>query len=155
MDYTLEENTALVERLLASDDWKCRKSQNKGSSIFEGAVGGFDGIYGSFRFVVAVDDSFVQIFAFLPASAKKHLAETAEFITRVNYSLKHGSFQMDWNDGEVLYHICVPAEAVHHDGEVFKIMLGLAPMMLSKHSAQLAAVVTGAKTAAEAFRDCE
>lgn len=63
----------------------------------------------SVREVVVAADTEIQAFAVSPISAdEKARANVAEFITRVNYSMKIGKFEMDYDDGMVRYYCCLP-----------------------------------------------
>ena len=40
-------------------------------TVFMGGIGGFKGLYGSFRFLLVVSDNEAQCYAIFPASAKE------------------------------------------------------------------------------------
>lgn len=48
------------------------------------------------------------------------MAEMAEFITRVNYGMKNGNFEMDYRDGEIRYKVYVDCEESLPDDVVIK-----------------------------------
>ena len=151
-----KENAALIKGFLDADEWKYEMEDKGGKILFSGGITGEEGIYDSYRFVVAVDDSVVQGYALLPASAKKKLAEMGEFITRANYGLKYGAFEMDYSDGEVRFHICLPIEAFRANRDKFaKLILVLPVQVMDKYSKGFAAVLIGVKTPKEAVEECE
>jgi len=53
------------------------------------------------------DDNIFQIYLYYPILAKdpKMRMAAAEFVTRANYSLVLGNFELDMRDGEVRYHV--------------------------------------------------
>ncbi|MBQ7188084.1 MAG: hypothetical protein IJR99_01570 [Kiritimatiellae bacterium] len=153
---TYKENAALIKGFLDADEWKYEMEDKEDKILFSGGITGEEGIYDSYRFVVTVDDSVVQGYALLPASAKKKLAEMGEFITRANYGLKYGAFEMDYSDGEVRYHICLPIEAFRADRDKFaKLILVLPVQVMEKYAKGIAAVLIGVKTPKEAVEECE
>ena len=90
-----------------------------------------------------------------PASAKDKLSEMAEYITRANYGLKYGDFEMDWNDGEVRFHLTFPMSAVRADEMILPTLLMAPPRMLDQYSKGFTEVLMGLKTPADAIKDCE
>lgn len=57
-------------------------------------------------FVQAIEDEVNQRFLFYsvcPLKAQEHLQSVAEFITRANYGLPIGNFELDFADGEIRF----------------------------------------------------
>ena len=80
----------------------------------------------NFRFTARItnDDDYLQVSALYPFSVReeKLRPSTAELITRANYCMPLGKFEMDMADGEVRFHL------THVIGE-----LGLTSEMIEKH----------------------
>jgi hypothetical protein len=80
----------------------------------------------NFRFTARItnDDDYLQVSAHYPFSVReeKLRPSTAELITRANYNMPLGKFEMDMEDGEVRFHL------THVIGE-----LGLTSEMIEKH----------------------
>jgi hypothetical protein len=80
----------------------------------------------NYRFTARIthDDDYLQVTANYPFNAReeKLRSSTAELITRANYCMPLGKFEMDMEDGEVRFHL------THVIGE-----LGLTSEMIEKH----------------------
>ncbi len=148
------QNAEIVKRYLDDNDWHYEMKDTGDTVIFSGGIGGFKGVYKSFRFVMVVDDDTVQNFATYPASAKDKLPEMAEFLVRANYGMIYGAFEMDWNDGEVRFHIAIPMAAIRADNDEIVRVLALPANMLGKYSNGFSSVLLGVKTPAEAVQAC-
>ena len=77
-----KENAAFVKKFLDEDDWHYEANDHGSVATVTGGIGGFKGLYNSYRFILFVGDDELQNYAMLPASAKDKLPEMAEFITR-------------------------------------------------------------------------
>lgn len=149
-----KENAEYVKKILDGDDWHYDMQDHGTVMTFTGGIGGFKGIYKSFQFVLFVGDDEAQSFASYPVFAKEKLPETAEFITRVNYGLKFGQFQMDYEDGEVRFHLAFPMTAVRADELTLPTLLALPAHMLDQFSKGYMEVLMGVKSPEEAIKDC-
>lgn len=149
-----KENMEYVKNFLDGDNWHYDMHDLGHAAVFTGGIGGFDGMYNSFRFILFVGDDEVQNCAILPASAKDKLPKIAEFITRANYDIKYGDFEMDWNDGEVRFHLTFPMTAIHADKILLPMLLILPPKMLDQYSKGFTEVLMDLKTPADAIKDC-
>ena len=80
----------------------------------------------NFRFAARIshEGDYLQVSSYLPFFVRdeKQRLTVAELITRANYCMPLGKFEMDMKDGEVRFHI------THVIGE-----LGLTPAMIEKH----------------------
>ncbi|MBQ2632828.1 MAG: YbjN domain-containing protein [Kiritimatiellae bacterium] len=150
-----KENMDVVKKFLDENDWHYDMHDHGHVATFTGGVGGFKGLYNSFRFILFVGEDEVQNYATFPASAKDKLPEMAEFITRANYGLKYGDFEMDWNDGEVRFHLTFSMSAVRADEMILPTLLLAPPRMLDQYSKGFTEVLMGLKTPADAIKDCE
>ena len=150
-----KENMDVVKKFLDENDWHYDMHDHGHVATFTGGVGGFKGLYNSFRFILFVGEDEVQNYATFPASAKDKLHEMAEFITRANYGLKYGDFEMDWNDGEVRFHLTFSMSAVRADEMILPTLLLAPPRMLDQYSKGFTEVLMGLKTPADAIKDCE
>ena len=149
------QNAEIVKRYLDENDWHYEMKDTGDSVIFNGGIGGFKGVYESFRFAMVVGDDTVQNFSTYPASAKGKQSEMAEFLIRANYGMKYGAFEMDWSDGEVRFHVAIPMAAIKADNDEVVRVLALPASMLGKYSKGFSAVLLGVMTPAEAVQACE
>ncbi len=150
-----KENAEFVKKFLDAHDWHYDMNDHGHVATFTGGVGGFKGLYNSFRFILFVGEDEIQNYAMFPASAKDKLSEMAEFITRANYGLKYGDFEMDWNDGEVRFHLSFPMSSVHADEIILPTLLMAPPRMLDQYSKGFTEILMSLKTPEDAIKDCE
>ena len=152
-----KENAALVKRYLDANDWhyEMKEHPEAGTVTFRGGVGGFEGAYASFRFVMLVNDSLVQNYAMLPSSFKGRVPQVVEFITRANYGMKLGAFEFDYDDLDVRFHLTFPIEAVRADADQLTVLLAVPPRTLNKYAKGFTWILQGTRTPAEAVRACE
>lgn len=101
--------------------------QESGEIIFMGVMGGFEGAFSTFNFYVVVEDDVIKGMAILPFSITGDFrAAVSELITHINYKLKYGRFEMDYEDGEVRYRVCLPAFGINgHIEEYVRLLLHL------------------------------
>lgn len=70
---------------------------------------GLKGKIKSCRMLCIAGEKEIQAMAFSPINAEaSSYADVVEFITRANYGLKVGKFEMDYRDGEVRFQACLP-----------------------------------------------
>ena len=150
-----KENAEFVKKFLDDADWHYEMIDRDKFMVFTGGIGGFKGLYSSFRFLMFVGDDEVQNYAMLPASAKDKLPQMAEFITRANYGLKYGAFEMDYNDGEVRFHLTFPMTAIQADRLLLPTLLALPPKMLDQYAKGFTEVLMDLNTPEAAIKECE
>lgn len=67
--------------------------------------------FGNVHYVISVEDTFYCVTCVLPLSAnvkdKNECTRVNEFITRANYGLIFGCFEMDYRDGELRFRLTV------------------------------------------------
>lgn len=116
------------------------------------------GEVGTYRFIAVVDEDgdLFQIFACSPV----RIPEGARFlvseaITRANYGLRLGKFEMDFEDGEVRFQISqMLAEGVLHD-EIIGRSFAAATAILDQYLPAVLSVVYGNEPPREAIRRVE
>lgn len=123
----------------------------------------FRGEVGSFRLMARIDedDSLLQVFAYIPIRATPgSRAVIAEAVSRANFGMKVGKFELDMSDGELLYQaaqILVPGE----DGETFLPdrvigrLIGTALAMVDKYTPAYLSIIYGNETPEDAVRCVE
>lgn len=148
-------NAETVRKYLDGNDWHYKTEDTGSAMFFIGDVGSFNGLYRTFRFVMFVGDEAVQNYAILPASAKDRLPQMAEFITRANYGLTNGAFEMDYAEGQVRFRLTYPISAVLADENALLKILTFPPAVLNRYSKGFAEVLMGSKTPEAAVRECE
>src|SRR5262249_2797336 len=97
-----------VVQYLTENDWKFTTLDGEPALLM-----GFKGKSGSWQCFISVDEAreWFSFFSILPATVPepKRLA-VAEFLTRANYGLPMGNFEMDFTDGEVRFKTSVDVE---------------------------------------------
>lgn len=84
---------------------------------------------------------------------RRHAA--AEYLTRANYGMLVGNFEMDFNDGEVRYKTLIDVEGGSLQAKQVKTLLYLNVLTFDKYLPGLQAVVAEAQTPANAVKAVE
>ncbi|HWT76639.1 MAG TPA: hypothetical protein VN258_18220 [Mobilitalea sp.] len=79
----------------------------------------------------------------------------SEFITRANFGLKNGNFEMDYSDGEIRYKVFVNCNSFIPSQELIKESILTPAVMFDSYGSGLLAVMFGVKTPAEAIEEVE
>ena len=106
-------------------------------------------------FIRIGDDSFT-IDTIVPVGADDNsMASVAEFVTRANYGLRFGCFNLDHGDGEVSYHVAVYCgkETPTNDQIEHGIIMG--PLMADRYGDALTKVIYGFATPKDAVEEVE
>ena len=105
--------------------------------------------------LIADQDSF-YIYASYPEPADKCLPAMAEFIARVNFGLKLGNFELDYEGGEVRYKAFVALEENQVPSyDLIDNAFNMPLAMFYKYAGGIAAVMSGELTPEEAAAVCE
>ena len=81
--------------------------------------------------------------------------EVAEFITKTNYGMVIGNFEMDFRDGEVRYKTSVDVEGSELTYEICRQVVVTNVMLMDRYLPGIMAVITGALTPAQAIAQIE
>ena len=161
IDATASKSGRLMEAALTCfrvNNWKCRLSdpRNVLRFCFAGKNANFEGI-------LVVEEDAEQILVLLQAPNKvpesRRLA-VADLLTRANYGMKFGAFEMDFSDGEVRFKISTILREGQLSPQMVGAMIGISLSMLDTHYPALMGVCFGNQLpsdAAEAIRNrqCE
>jgi len=150
-----KENAEFVKTFLDGADCHYEMRDNGTATVFKGAIGGFDGLYKSFSYMLIVGEDEVHNYTMLPASAKARRPQIAEFVTRANYGLRHGSFEMGWDGGEVRFHMTIPMSAILAERAYIPVLIGFPAQMLNRYSKGFTEVLMDLKTPEDAIKNCE
>ena len=151
-----KENTEYIKKFFDDDDWHydMHDIEDEQRTVFMGGIGGFKGLYGSFRFLLVVSDTEAQCYAIFLFFSKEKLPQMAEFIARANYGLKYGAFEMDYADGEIRFHLTFPMVALRTDRNLMPVLIGIPAQMLDQYSKGFTEVLMDLKIPEEAIKDC-
>lgn len=94
-------------------------------------------------------------YAYCPLNADDCKTEMAEFVTRANYGLINGNFEMDFRDGELRYKCFVNCDETIPGKETIKDSIYVPAAMFKRYGDGIVSVMFGVKSARDAISDCE
>lgn len=144
--------TAVVD-YLTEDGWNFRVAEEDVAVQM-----GFRGRSSSWQCLCIVDEEkgFVRFYSILPAVVDEPLRATiAEFVTRANYGLPIGNFEMDWSDGEVRYKTSIDIEGGELTAKMVENLLMSNLTTTDRYLPGLMRVLYGDKEPAEAVTEIE
>lgn len=129
------------------DDFKWNYEQHE-DIVFIGEIGGLKGKITDLKFCIIVGDETVTCYYATPIKVPaERRAVVNEFITRANYGLTNGNFEMDLNDGELRYKTTVSQhDLLRNDtaaANSMRHLMLLGPTMWSRYGDNLAALLFG------------
>ena len=130
-----------------------RKWKRPDRIVYKGGFSGFGAPYDSFDQVIILDDKSVQTIIYLPAYATNNKAAIAELITRINYQLKFGHFEMDFDDGEIRFHFAQNTAIFSSKdaGDAIEDQIFLPPSMMKRYASGFVDVLQGNHSPEEAL----
>ncbi|SMP77506.1 Putative sensory transduction regulator [Neorhodopirellula lusitana] len=104
----------------------------------------FDGKHGEIRVMIIVEDAMIQVFTH-PANKipEGYRTQIAEAVTRANYGLKLGKFEMDLDDGEIRYQTALPLGDSFPCDEVLDHILYVGGAMVDRYVPAFLSIVYG------------
>ncbi len=150
-----EEIRKAIETFFKEDEWIVEFDEERG--IFSGGIGGLEGKISSVKFYVIVRDESATVYEMLPIQADNAVrSKAAEFITRANYGLDYGCFEMDFNDGEIRYKTNVSKAELEQDrNAAIQHALQVPIAMIMRYADGLLKVLFGMMEPAEAIAEAE
>ncbi len=143
----------LLLKFLKEDGWNPQKLEDQFALKM-----GFKGSNGIFNCFAQIAGEYDQCIFYacspLPVPEEKR-AEIAEFITRANYGMRIGNFEMDYSDGEIRYKSSFDFEGIEPPPKMFSTAIYPAVNMMDKYLPGIMAVLSNAKTPAEAIEQVE
>lgn len=140
-------------QFLTQDGWHPQQLENK--HIYRLV---FAGKNGNTTCYAQVRADLEQFLFYVKAPVKVPEVErpaVAEFITRANYGLRIGNFEMDFDDGEVSYKSSLDFEGVALSPELIKNAIYPAVSTMDRYLPGLMSVVYGGTLPAEAIAEIE
>jgi hypothetical protein len=142
-----------VEAFLTADNWPFSKLENQtiAKTSFKGKNGEFN------CFIQAREEqNHLVMYSVLPVLAlPARLDEVVVFITRANYGLIIGNFELDYEDGEVRFKTSVDLEDVAESAIQIRNIIYANVLTLDKYLPGLMRVIYGGVSAVEAIRMIE
>ena len=144
------ELVSAVKKYLDANDWHYTFEEERG--LFRCGVN-LKGKLSSCRLVIDVKEKLILNYGLIDMKAEESVRDkVAEFITRANYGLNFGNFEMDFNDGEIRYKMTVDCENQLPGDDVLDRMVVMPALMFQRYGDGLLAVMFGfsdPKTAVE------
>jgi hypothetical protein len=142
-----------VIEFFTEDDWTFTKIQ--GQSTLQVVCQGENDRWNCYAQAREDQQQFV-FYSIYPelAPEDKRLA-MAEFLTRANYGLIIGNFEMDFNDGEIRYKTSIDVEGDLLSTDLIKQLVYANIMMMDHYIPGIQAVINGRLSAAEAISQVE
>jgi hypothetical protein len=143
----------LLLKFLSEDEWNPQKLEDK--FILKMGFKGKNGHMTCFAQIAGEYDQFVFYACSPLGTPEAKRAEIAEFLTRANYGMRIGNFEMDMGDGEIRYKSSFDFEDFQPTAVLFKNSIYPAVNMMDKYLPGIMAVLSGAKTPEEAIKMVE
>lgn len=138
---------------LTEDDWKFHVVKDETALMLS-----FGGAAGSWQCFATVDEEkqWFTFYSILPSNVPEDKrVEVAEFITRANYGLVIGNFEMDYGDGEVRYKTSVDVEGGELSPKMIENLMRANLMTMDRYFAGIMGVLYGDRDPAEAIAEME
>ena len=134
-----------IDRFLKEDGWSFSFDEKYGLFKFELHL--IKSKIKEINYIIAVKEHEYIVHAIAPIGAdnedKKMMSAMAEFICRVNYGLKNGSFQLDMEDGEVQYKVFVDCEGIIPSKEIVQNSILCPAAMFEHYGSRIADIIFG------------
>ena len=141
-----------VKSFLDADGWHYKFSED--SHIFDFTLT-LNGKLQQVHYNLLIRKFDYSVYAICPMSAKDCLPQMAEFISRANYGLANGNFELDFRDGEIRYKCFVNCHDTVPGTQAIKDSIYIPASMFNKYSDGILSVLFNMKTPTQAVADCE
>jgi hypothetical protein len=143
----------IVAQFFKEDDWPY--SQLEGKTVLRTGFSGENGQWSCFA--QALEDRYQFVFySLLPNKApEERRPAMAEFLTRANYGMILGNFEMDFSDGEIRYKTSIDVEDDDLTPALLKQLLYANVMTMDRYWPGIMAVLYSNVSPAEAIADIE
>ena len=132
---------AVVRDYLDKNDWHYTFDEEKG--LYRCGVN-LKGKLSECRLFIDIKSKVILNYATIDTRAdEESRARVAEFITRANYGLTYGNFEMDFSDGEIRYKMTVDCENQIPGYDVIDRMIVMPALMFQRYGDGLLAVLFG------------
>ena len=107
--------------------------------------------------IIDATEKFTKFYGLIPISANENIqGEIAEYLTRINYGLLIGNFEMDYTDGEIRYKIVIDNSwGIQINKEIIDDCIGIIVTMFAKYGDGLLEVIFGFAKANEVIERIE
>ncbi|NLX10107.1 MAG: YbjN domain-containing protein [Chloroflexi bacterium] len=140
-------------RFFRSDDWNFTQLQNE--PILSMGVSGKNGKWRCFAKAREEQYQFVFYSVLETNTPENKRAAIAEFLTRANFGLVIGNFEMDYSDGEIRYKTSLDTEGDQLSDALIKNAVYTNIVMMDRYLPGIMAVIYGNASAFDAIRQVE
>jgi len=138
---------------LADDEWYATKDTD--GLIFRYRFKGDNGTYNCFA-RVRPEEEYLIFYAVTPINIPENKRQAvSEYLTRANYGLYIGNFEMDFSDGEVRYKASMDFEGLAVPTLIIKNAIYPTVRTMDKYYAGILAILYGNKTPLDAVNEVE
>ena len=142
-----------IEQVLVEDDWHYERDDDR-----DVVMTGVKCRNTSLRmaFDAKEDKQIVLLYGLIDGRVpESRLAEAAEFISRANFGLLVGNFEMDWADGEIRFKVSVDVEGGELTPTMVRNMTNYCVVTVNRYYPSLMGVLFGNLDPAEAATAAE
>ena len=145
-----------IEDALNAEELKFKGDPEEGQFTF-----GFNlkGMVDHCDMKIRVNDEHFLVYAYIKNNAnEEHRLAVADFISRANYGLRNGNFEIDMRDGEIRYKCfvdCGEGGFSLPDPAIISKSVFIPPQMIQRYGGGLMGVMFGFQTAEDAIKEIE
>ncbi|MDE6774844.1 MAG: YbjN domain-containing protein [Ruminococcus sp.] len=148
-----KEIAAAITDFLRKDNWNFEKVNENG--IIELGVKLNSKLKKADIYINVLEHGFIVNSVPSLSADKDCIKDMTEFITRANYGLNHGNFEMDYRDGEIRYKTSLFSDDEIPTHEQIEAMIYINVTTLDNYGNGLAMIAFGMGTPEDAIRMCE
>ena len=104
-------------------------------------------------FIDIRDDKYLVYAAMDPKCAEAFRFETASLLTRINYDIVYGSFDMDFSDGDIRFRFPVDCDGMLPSRDIVQDSIALPALMMERFGEAICRVMNGVCSAETAHAD--
>lgn len=142
-----------VIQFLKEDDWKFR--QLEGKTVLTMGFKGKTGSWTCYARVIEDQERFIFYSTMESNVPLDKRPAIAEYLTRANYGLRIGNFEMDFSDGEVRYKTSIDVEGGELTFKMWKSLVYTNVLTMDKYFPGIMSVVYGGTSPEEAITEVE
>lgn len=146
----------VVKKFLADDDWNYFFDEETGLFHFGLRI---RSKIQKLNYVIDVHEDEIVTYGISPVAVDSDdpemMRRMAEFICRVNYGLKNGCFELDFEDGEIRFRSFIDCKGLLPSMEVVKNSVGCAAIMFELYASGMVDIIFGGASARDAIARCE
>lgn len=144
----------IIITALKEDDWSFERDSERPDLLRVGVKGRNTDMRGTF--LVRQEKEQVVFYVQLPTKTPEgRQREAMEFITRANYGMNIGNFEMDLQDGEIRFKVSLDVEAGVLSNSMVRNMMSVAFLTVDRYFPGLMSVLFGNAIPAAAVREIE